>query len=309
MDIDEALTFSPVFNGGSGSDTAVINAGTWRLSTDSVLTSDNLNIVANNDAIVVTTATQHLASVTLNNTARFSVGTNGSRVMKMSALTMSPDAIFDLFDNDLMLQATAANRQAMLAMVSGLVASARAGGAWNGKGLRSATAANNALHTTGLATVLNDRGDGTTIVSSFDGETPNNNAILVKYTYNGDANLDGQLNADDYTQIDAGFATHATGWFNGDFNYSGGAPNSDDYFAIDRAYADQGAPLSTPEAPASAVVQASAPASSNTTSTTSAASATRAAVKVPEKKHKHHKRDVIDTLEIEPRQILQRRRD
>jgi hypothetical protein len=67
----------------------------------------------------------------------------------------------------------------------------------------------------------------------------------VKYTYNGDANADGQLNADDYAAIDAGFATHSTGYGNGDFNYSGGGPNSDDYFVIDLAYSNQDTSLSS----------------------------------------------------------------
>jgi hypothetical protein len=209
-----------------------------------------------------------------------------------------------LFDNDLMLQATAANRQAMLAVITDLVRTGRNGGAWNGRGVRSVTAANNALHSTGLAVILNERSDGTAVVSQFGSETADTNAILVKYTYNGDANEDGVINADDFAQIDAGFASHATGYLNGDFNLSGGPPNSDDYFLIDKAYSDQAAPLSAPRAPATEVVQASAPVASD------AASVSKAAVKVPEKKnHRHHKRNVIDNLEIEPRHILQRKRD
>jgi hypothetical protein len=68
----------------------------------------------------------------------------------------------------------------------------------------------------------------------------------VKYTWNGDANADGQLNADDFAAIDAGFATHSTGYANGDYNYSGGPPNSDDYFVIDLAYSNQADQLSSP---------------------------------------------------------------
>ena len=216
---------------------------------------------------------------------------------------MGPDAVLDLFDNDLILQATASNRQTMLAMITDLIHSGRNGGAWNGKGIRSVMAAINALHSTGLAAILNDRGDGTVVVSQFGSETPDANAILVKYTYNGDGNLDGTINADDFALIDAGFATHSTGYHNGDFNYSGGAPNADDYFAIDKAYFDQAAPLSSPQAPAAQAAAASTPIVS------SSIDGSKLAVKEPEKKHRHHKRNVIDALEIEQRMILRRRRD
>ena len=59
----------------------------------------------------------------------------------------------------------------------------------------------------------------------------------------------GVFDADDYAKIDAGFASHLTGYRNGDFNFSGGSPNSDDYFQIDRAFHNQGAALSSAAAP------------------------------------------------------------
>src|SRR6185503_3397488 len=97
-----------------------------------------------------------------------------------------------------------------------------------------------------------DHGDGTVVRGTFAGETVNNNSILVKYTYNGDANVNGVLDADDYAQIDSGFASQSTGYLNGDFNYSGGAPNADDYFIIDKTFADQDTPLGVPAAPLAA---------------------------------------------------------
>ena len=65
---------------------------------------------------------------------------------------------------------------------------------------------------------------------------------LVKYTWNGDANLDGVINADDYFLADSGFITQKGGWYNGDFSYDG-VVNADDYFLIDEAFIGQGAPL------------------------------------------------------------------
>ena len=48
-----------------------------------------------------------------------------------------------------------------------------------------------------------------------------NTAVLVKYTYYGDADFSGLVTFDDYARIDAGFSGSHTGWLNGDFDGSG----------------------------------------------------------------------------------------
>jgi hypothetical protein len=68
----------------------------------------------------------------------------------------------------------------------------------------------------------------------------------VKYTYNGDTNLDGVVNIDDYFAIDLAFANQVDGgWRTGDSDYSGGPPNADDYFLMDAAFLGQSAPLAS----------------------------------------------------------------
>ena len=54
--------------------------------------------------------------------------------------------------------------------------------------------------------------------------------ILVKYTYIGDANVDGQVDSDDFNQFLFGFngGTADEVWLNGDFDYDGDV-NSDDF--------------------------------------------------------------------------------
>ena len=68
----------------------------------------------------------------------------------------------------------------------------------------------------------------------WNGETVDATTVLVKYTWGGDANLDGTLNGDDYFAIDSHFnqAGSVFGYLNGDFNYDGDI-NGDDYFIID----------------------------------------------------------------------------
>jgi hypothetical protein len=62
------------------------------------------------------------------------------------------------------------------------------------------------------------------------------------YTYGGDANLDGQINVDDYGRIDLNIPLGTSGWFNGDFNYDGKI-NVDDYGIIDFNVGIQGTPF------------------------------------------------------------------
>ena len=97
---------------------------------------------------------------------------------------------------------------------------------------------------------LNNNGSGGALFSTFEGQSVSNSDVLMKYTYFGDANLDGVVNGYDYTLIDNGFNNRLTGWHNGDFNYDG-VVNGDDYTLIDNAFNTQGASLAA--APAATI--------------------------------------------------------
>ncbi len=67
--------------------------------------------------------------------------------------------------------------------------------------------------------------------------------ILIKYTYGGDATLDGVVKGDDYAQIDSAYPqTVLFGWLNGDFNYDG-VINGGDYSIMDSNFPQQGPDL------------------------------------------------------------------
>ena len=74
--------------------------------------------------------------------------------------------------------------------------------------------------------------------STFDGESIDSSAVLVKYTYYGDTDFNGKVNFDDYVRTDNGFNNHLSSWLNGDFD-GGGSVNFDDYVLIDLAYNTQ----------------------------------------------------------------------
>jgi len=87
------------------------------------------------------------------------------------------------------------------------------GGAWNGPGIISAVAqtpTNGLLYGVGYA----DGADG--VVAGL-----SSGQIEVMYTLLGDANLDGLVNAADFTILAANFNQTVTSWDQGDFNYDG----------------------------------------------------------------------------------------
>jgi ELWxxDGT repeat protein len=97
----------------------------------------------------------------------------------------------------------------------------------------------------GVATASQTFGIGPNETALFAGQTVSGRDLLVKYTYAGDANLDGKLNIDDYVKIDSGVASGSSGWANGDFNYDGKV-NIDDYVIIDSTLPNQGPPMGNP---------------------------------------------------------------
>ncbi len=128
---------------------------------------------------------------------------------------------------------------------------------WTGPaGITSSTAAG---HTnTAMGIELNANAAGVALVSTFEGVSVSNTDVLIKYTYFGDANLDGIVNGSDYTLIDNGVNSSLTGWRNGDFNYDG-IVNGDDYTLIDNAFNTQGAAITGLPVLAADVAQAAIP--------------------------------------------------
>ena len=157
------------------------------------------------------------------------------------AASLTDNGSIDLANNDLDIQSGA------LSTYNALVKQGFNGGASNGAGITSTAAATDIRHLTALGIIQNNQ-SGPAIYSSakkFDGFSPGAGDILIKYTYYGDANLDGRVDGSDYTDIDNGYNNHGllTGWLNGDFNYDG-IINGSDYTLIDNAFNTQGAALS-----------------------------------------------------------------
>jgi len=188
------------------------------------------SIVAAGKMLVSIPASRNLELLRIDDQARVEVAAGAHAVVRVLNLIINGDGTLDVGDNTLLVGNTSVDA------VAALIRSGRSGGAWTKPGITSSTARSRPM--TGLAAVANNQGE-----------------VVVKYTWDGDANLDGLINADDYFQIDSGYITQAKGWYNGDFNYDD-IINADDYFLIDSAFIGQTGPLaaSKPEPAVSADV-------------------------------------------------------
>jgi hypothetical protein len=130
--------------------------------------------------------------------------------------------------------------------VTGMIASGRNGGSWDGSGItQSASSAGNDHTTLGVARASQVLGISDGEQGTWAGKEVNGSDTLAMYTYGGDANLDGKIDILDYGQIDFNVAGGAaTGWYNGDFNYDGKI-NILDYGIIDFNVGAQGAAISS----------------------------------------------------------------
>jgi hypothetical protein len=93
----------------------------------------------------------------------------------------------------------------------------------------------------------------------FEGISPAATDILIKYTYYGDTNLNGEVDGTDFSRVDTAYAADLTtpgqftGWFNGDFNYDGYI-NGSDYTLMDNAFNQQGTQITAQVASETALV-------------------------------------------------------
>ncbi|HZZ43163.1 MAG TPA: autotransporter-associated beta strand repeat-containing protein [Tepidisphaeraceae bacterium] len=118
-----------------------------------------------------------------------------------------------------------------------------ASGAWTGPGIKSSSAATSGTTAIAYVEASDLLGLSGSATATWSGQTVDASSILLKYTYAGDANLDGKITADDYALIDRGAAKHLSSWVYGDFNYDG-VVNSADYMLIDKSFALQNGALS-----------------------------------------------------------------
>ena len=238
------------FNAGAGYNTLVVNAGSFTFTANPATNDGNLTL--NDNAAVVFTAPADGGGYTARYLYALNLGANATltaqsatsqaatpntdkTVLVTSELSIATSATLDIGANAMIVHNGDLTALDTL-LLSGL--NPAGGGGWNGPGIDSTAAHADTTHLTAIGAISNNLSGGT-FDTTFDGQPAVMTDVLVKFTYVGDATLDGKVDATDYSRIDSGTLTQATGWFNGDFNYDG-VVNGSDYTLADNTFNTQG---------------------------------------------------------------------
>jgi hypothetical protein len=242
LEVDGSVTAPLQFNNGSGDDSLKVLSGTYTVPAN--LDSDNvwnIDLIVAAGANAILNSSQHFDALSI--LGGVSMTASGSNVLIVKSISLGANARLDLANNDFVVDYSSVSpvgtwTGSLYDGVTGLIAAGRNGGDWSGKGIVTTSAIGDF---TGLAVAeaFDILGPGG---GMFDAQTVDASAVLVKFTYGGDANLDGQLNILDYVRIDQGIAAGLKGWVNGDFNYEG-VINILDYVIIDSNLPAQGGQL------------------------------------------------------------------
>jgi hypothetical protein len=230
LSISSALTVPLSLNGGSGKDTLNLSAGTLDFASDVSTTTSALTMNIFNNAQANFSSNQHLSALNLANNADVALLAGAGIVVETQTLSISDSAYIDVADDALVVNLGNA------AAISSYVANGSNDGAWNGPGINSHVAAAQFGNSVGVSPA------SSLSYNSIDGVSFSTRAVVVRYTYDGDANLDGTVNADDLSllmlaavQQQQAVSNNQTPpvvyWYNGDFNYDSQI-NSDDFMLL-----------------------------------------------------------------------------
>ena len=255
------IASNTTFNAGSGS-TLVISApmtidsgdALSQTGTGTVSYQSTVTVQAGGSFLIANSSNAN--SLTLQGTGTAKIAAHAgssSNLLQLDNLSLSTTSQLDVANNAMIIH------NGSLSQITSSLAAGFNSGRWNGPtGIVSSTAATTAAGGNPDTAV----GVAENVGSSFEGQTVSSTDVLVKYTYYGDANLDGKVTAADYMAIDNGFnsAGALTGWQNGDFNYDGKI-NGDDYTLIDNSYNSQGSVVlsALPAQPTEQIASAAVP--------------------------------------------------
>lgn len=239
----------------------VLSGGTWNVAANSTMTFKTASITTNaaNIGLLGTTArfpnisslqtnSQRLrladgatfaTTGNLTNTGTVTIDPANSALIVVGDLTNN--GTIDLNDRLMIDHAPGPSRYPMVAWQ---IAQARNGGDWSGVGgITSSIARGESPHLRGIGAVTGaDYRAAFGPAAKFAGRPIDDSSVLLRFTLNGDTDLNGAIDFDDYARIDSGFNNRGTDWFHGDFNYDG-VVNFDDYALIDLAFNTQNGTL------------------------------------------------------------------
>jgi hypothetical protein len=155
---------------------------------------------------------------------------------KVNSLIIAPDSTLNLNSVDSFGIVSVTD----FSVIEMYIKNGYADGAWNGLGgITSSVAAADPNYATTLA-LMNGQDYLDNINTTFANYPVHSNYSLIRYTYYGDANMDGMVDENDFAMIDTAIALGGSqpgmsGWAWGDFNYDG-LINDTDYALISYVY-------------------------------------------------------------------------
>jgi hypothetical protein len=139
--------------------------------------------------------------------------------LDVNSINTPGTAKLDITNNSMIIPYTTSP----LTSIKAQIISGYAGGSWTGAGIDSSSAAADPNHSTGIGYADNN---ALLKYTTFAGQTVAAKSLLLRYTYYGDANLDGTVNALDFNELATNFGKAGV-WTGGDFNYSGTVDSND----------------------------------------------------------------------------------
>jgi hypothetical protein len=205
------------------------------------------NVAVSAGTMNVKSLRQAAANVSGTGLVNMAPDSSSAGTSNVKTLTIADDGTIDLAANK-MLTETAVGTFAggSYSGVHGYVQRAYHNGAWDRPGLKTSEPnAQPAVGTTtiGVASAEQILFIAPTATGTFSGQPVTGATTLAVYTYAGDLNIDGRVDAQDYGIIDNWVQFPGTrGYANGDINYDG-VIDAADYGIIDNTIQLQGAPI------------------------------------------------------------------
>jgi autotransporter-associated beta strand protein len=195
--------------------------GTGTLTLNGAIDNSNLTLQLNlGGGQVVLGNTMRVASVSIGLNTKVTLSATaspGGRVLVTKALAVNIVAgRLDLTNGGLVVDYPVAG-PSVLADVRTSITSGFAANAWNGPGILSSTAAAQADKSVGYAE--NNPAAGGFGKTKFLGQDVDATSVLVRFTFDGDADLDGAVGPGDFNLLASNFGQTQRDWAKGDFDY------------------------------------------------------------------------------------------